>query len=391
MRRCVYNVDVNFFKSWNSKMAYVLGLTFSDGNIYKNTLSWQLQMRDKELLFKIRDVMKCDYPIEFSTKKNAVRLRISNPLLVESLKRFGLPSYKIEFPEVPAEFLRDFARGFLDGDGWIIADKDRMEISVGFSNGSQEFLEELVKGLNKHVPLANNHLRVRKKITKKGKLSITYGIEWYGMNALNVLRFLYDNLKDDDLYLKRKCRRQLEARSIYAEIKKGRKWREIEFKYKMPMKELLFKLFAEQKLDGAQIAEAIGVSSASVYRWLERTKIRTPTKREIVFIKCSVCGAQFRPRGSGRKYCSLVCAGLANRSGKMVKCAVCGKEVYRPHWWFKWNTDPLCSKECCKKWHRVRVENNSVHRCNKSGRFLSSTSNSSVYSGGIFSGRQKLD
>jgi len=100
MRRCIYSVDINFFRNWNSKMAYILGLIFSDGSIYKTTLSWQLQMRDKELLFKIRDAMKADYPVEFSTKKNAVRLRISNPLLIESLKRFGLTSDETKFPSI---------------------------------------------------------------------------------------------------------------------------------------------------------------------------------------------------------------------------------------------------------------------------------------------------
>jgi len=361
-------------------MAYVLGLIFSDGNIYKTALSWQLQMKDKELLFKIRDAMKSDYPIELSTKKNAARLRISNFLLTESLNQFGLPSCKIKFPEVPVKFLRDFIRGFLDGDGWITADKNRMEISVGFSNGSQEFLEELVRELNKHVSLANNHLRVRKKITKRGKLSITYGIAWYGMNALNVLRFLYDDLNDDDLYLRRKYRRQLEARSIYAEIEKGHKWREIEFKYKTSMEELLFKLFAEQELNGIQIAKAIGVSSASVYRWLERTKIRMPTKREIIFIKCPICGAQFKQCG-GKKYRALTCAGYARRTGKIVKCIICGKKIYRPLWWFKVNVYPLCSLRCCGKWHGKRLETNVRHRCEKTGQFLPNVSNVSTLEG----------
>lgn len=370
-------------------MAYILGLTFSDGNIYKNTLSWQLQMRDKELLFRIRDTMRSNYPVEISAKKNAARLRLSNPLLIKTLDQFGLGVGKIKFPEVPTEFLRDFIRGFLDGDGWIIANKNKMEISVGFSNGSKEFLEELVRRLNKHVSLTNNHLRVREKITKRGKLSINYKIEWYGMNALNILKFLHDDLKNDDLYLERKYRRQLEARDLYAEIKKGRKWREIEHKYKVSMEKLLSKLFAGRELNGVQIAEVLGVSSAAVYRWLEKTKIRTPTRREIIFIKCSVCGIWFRPRGGPRKYCSLVCAGQANRSGKMVECVVCGKKTYRPRWWFEWNVHPLCSKECCRKWHRMRLENNFVCRCKKSGRFLPSATNSSMQLGG-FNAYQKF-
>lgn len=363
-------------------MAYVLGLTFSDGNIYKTTLSWQLQMRDRELLFRIRDVMKSDYPVELSTKKNAARLRISNPSLAESLKQFKLTSDEIKFPHVPTEFLRDFIRGFLDGDGWIIANTRKHEICVGFASRDHGFLEELAKQLNEYVLLTSNNLRTKKKITKKGKVSVTYSVEWYGTNALNILKFLHDDLKNDDLYLERKYKSQLEARSLYIEIRKGRKWREVESKCGMQMEKLLSKLYTEKKLMGIQIAEVLGVSSAAVYRWLEKTRVRLPTKRKVVFVKCPICGAQFKKRGT-KKYCSLFCAGRARRSGKMVKCTICGREIYRPRWWFKKNVYPLCSLECGGKWHRMRLETNLRCRCEKTGRFLSNASNLSVQVEGV--------
>jgi len=383
MRKCVYNVDVNFFKNWNSRMAYVLGLTFSDGGVYKTTLSWQLQMRDKELLFKIRNAMKANYPIEFSVKKNAARLRISNPLLIESLKQFRLTSDKIEFPTIPSEFFRDFLRGFLDGDGWIIANARKHEICLGFVSHDHGFLEELVKKLNEHVLLTSNNIRTQKKLTKKGKVSVTYSIEWYSTNALNIIKFLYDDLKNDDLYLERKYERQREARSLYTEIQKGRKWREVESKYYMPMEKLLSELHAEKKLTGVQIAEVLDVSSAAIYRWLEKTKVRLPTKRKVILVKCPLCGLQFRRRGI-RKYCSPTCTARARRSGEMVKCTICGGEIYRTRWWFKRNIYPLCSLECCGKWHKLRLETNLRRRCEKTGQFLPNISNLSMQQEGRF-------
>jgi hypothetical protein len=364
-------------------MAYILGLIFSDGNVYKTTLSWQLQMRDKELLFKIRDAMKSDYPIKFSTKKSAVRLRVSNPLLIESLKQFGLTLDGIKFPNIPGEFVRDFIRGFLDGDGWIIANVRKHEICVGFVSHDYGFLGELVKQLNKHVLLTHNNLRTKKRITKKGKTSTIHQIEWYGTNALNIIKFLYNGLKDHDLYLERKYKRQLEARSLYAEIKKGRRWKEVESKCGTSMGKLLSKLHTKKKLTGVQMAKMLGVSSASIYRWLEKTKVRLPIKREVILIKCSICGAQFRKRGV-KKYCSLTCAGQAMRSGKMVKCAICGKEIYRPKWWFKRNVDPICSLECCKKWHKLRLETDLRRRCEKTGRFLPNISDHPIQQEGVF-------
>lgn len=350
-------------------MAYVLGLIYSDGNIYETTLSWQLQTRDKELLFKIRNSMESDYPIEFSAKKNAVRLRISNPSIIESLKQFKLASHEPKFPHVQIEFLRDFIRGFLDGDGWITANPTRYEISVGFVGKNYGFLNELIKRLNNHILLTSNNLRTKKRITEKGKLSTIYSVEWYGTNALNILKFLYDDLKGDDLYLERKYKRQLEARSLYIEIRKGRKWREIENKYSTSIERLFFKLYVEKKLNGVQIAEALGASSATAYRWLEKTGIRLPIKRKLVLVKCLICGTEFKQRGS-KKYCSLTCAGRDTRTGKPVKCTICGKEIYRPRWWFRENVYPLCSSKCCKRWHAMLLKTGVRHRCQKTGRFL---------------------
>lgn len=62
----------------------------------------------------------------------------------------------------------------------------------------------------------------------------------------------------------------------------------------------------------------------------------------------------------------------ARRTGKTVQCAVCSKEIYRPRWWFKINTTPICSQECMRKWQRIRVENNIIPRSRKTGQFLPS-------------------
>ena len=35
--RLKYSVNEKFFDKWNSQMAYVLGFSYSDGNIYKTS------------------------------------------------------------------------------------------------------------------------------------------------------------------------------------------------------------------------------------------------------------------------------------------------------------------------------------------------------------------
>ena len=381
MKRCVYNVDVNFFKNWNSKMAYILGLAFADGNLRETTFRIELRIADKEILYKIREAMKSDYPVAVYEKRNSARFGISNPVIAEDLKRLGLSSKKTaKFPNIPPKFLRHFFRGYLDGDGWIIASENRREISVGFANGNQKFLKKLVEKLNDCVTLTNNHLRTQRKKTKKGKRSVCYSIEWYGANALNILEFLHDDLGNDDLFLSRKYERWIQARNLYVEIKKGREWRQIERKFNVPMKELLFKLYIEKKLNGVQLAKVLGASTASIYRWLEKTGIRQPVKRicrEVIKVRCLACGRLFESLRITARYCSLSCAARTRfqlkRTGKNVKCVVCGKEIYRARWWFSSNSVAFCSRTCVGKWQKSRLQANLLRRCKISGRFLPST------------------
>jgi len=280
LNRFKYKVNQSFFKYWNSQMAYILGFTFADGNIHYSTLAWDLK-DDIELLKKINKAMKSNYPIK--KRKNSFRLRISNPTTFQDIQKLGIipnKSKTCQFPNVPEVFFRDFIRGFLDGDGWISTRKKKMEISVGFSNGSYKFLEELTKKLNKFLSLTTNNLRTKKKITKKGKISVAYQIEWYGLNAFKIIKFLYDDLRKNDLFLQRKYKKQIEAKGIYEEISSGgKKYRDIENKYKIPIQELLQKLLVGKKYTGVEIAQKLGVHSSSVYRWLEKTKVRMPAKR----------------------------------------------------------------------------------------------------------------
>jgi len=161
----------------------------------------------------------------------------------------------------------------LDGDGWITTKRKKMEISVGFSNGSYKFLKELSENLNKFLSLTTNNLRTRKKITKKDKISITYTIEWYSQNAFKIIKFLYDDLKKDDLFLERKYNKQIKARKIYKEISSGgKKYRDIKNKYKTSMQKLLRELLVEKKYTGVEIAKKLGIHSSSAYRWLEKQK-----------------------------------------------------------------------------------------------------------------------
>ncbi|MBW3016667.1 hypothetical protein KY309_03600 [Candidatus Woesearchaeota archaeon] len=284
--RFKYAINNNFFKKWTPQMAFILGLIFSDGNIYNKTLSLKLSNKhasDRNILIRINRTMESDYPVEIGSY--FFRLRISNPIILNDVKKLGMipnKSKTVRFPNVPAKFLRHFIRGYLDGDGWITIRNKKLfrEISIGFCSGSFCFMKKLVEMISLYAKISKHNLRKRKKITKKGKISTNYSVEYYSDNAMNLIKYLYDGLHDEDLYVERKFNKQLEARGVYKEYCcKTRLWRAKEKEFKSDMKIILADLLRFQKLDGQQIAEKLGVHSSTIYRWLEKTNIRLTNER----------------------------------------------------------------------------------------------------------------
>ncbi|MBW2994800.1 hypothetical protein KY312_00460 [Candidatus Woesearchaeota archaeon] len=286
--RFKYKINNDFFKDWTPQMAYILGFTYSDGNVHDKCLCWKLSNKDdsdKNLLIKINKTMRSNYPV--TSGNTFFRLRISNPIILKDIKNLGIVPNKtktIKFPFIPERFLRDFIRGYFDGDGWITIrnrkNRGYKEINIGFACGSRTFLKSLVQKLNENLNFSNNNLRKRKKVTKNRKVTYCYQIEYYSQRAMSLIKYLYDDLKDNDLYLQRKCNKQLEARKVYKEfICKTKLWRKIENKFEMPMEKLLYNLLIIKKLDGLQIAKKLNVHCSTIYRLLEKTKLRLPAIR----------------------------------------------------------------------------------------------------------------
>jgi len=377
-----YEINTNFFKKPTSQMSYILGFLMADGRFEPTSVSFVVgKKKDRVLLRKINQVMESNYPLK-KRKDGSFRLRIFNPIIIRDLQKLGINFGKMKntsLPNISPRFFRDFIRGYLDGDGWITADKQKMEISVGFSNGNYKFLNELIERLNKKLSLGICNLRKKEKATKKNKIFTCYQVEYYSKNAYKILNYLYVNLKKDDLFLPRKYQRYLKAIKIYEELKRGSKlWRKVERKFNMPMEELLKQLYFKEKLNGVEIANKLKVHPSSIYRWLAKTRIKFPNPKQktIVVTKCLTCGKEIkRYKGREIKYCSLECRRRARHTGKFVKCSWCGKEIYRPQWWFKRNNKPFCSRECIGEWQKMRVKENLLFRSEITGRFLPSKTN----------------
>jgi len=285
----IHKINERFFREWNPNMAYILGFTCADGCVYRGTLSWEISNKfksDKLLLERFSKEMNSTYFVEERPK--SFRLRINSHYIAEEIGKLGVLPNKtkiLQFPDVPKSVLRHFIRGFLDGDGWISMRNKRKsnEINVGFVNGSKRFMMSLVKQIKKNIFVNNLNLRTAHKITKKGIKSTYYKIDFYGRDAYRIIKYLFDDLTDNNLSLFRKYEKQSIARKLFEEsqkrIKFGKKWVRIEKDNNVDIRHEMIRMFSKEKKLPKEISSKLGVSLATIYRWLEKINLRIPAEK----------------------------------------------------------------------------------------------------------------
>lgn len=173
-----YKVNEDFFKTWSSEMAYVLGFVFTDGNVSGNAAS--ISQKERNILDKINNIMESTYVIR--ERANGVNpiftLTIHRKEVVEDLARLGITEGKsrtMDFPDVPDEYLSHFIRGVIDGDGWI---QDRGYV-MNVTNASDSFSRNLLdifirRGLRGRITRQGNANRV----WVSGKQDVINLAEW---------------------------------------------------------------------------------------------------------------------------------------------------------------------------------------------------------------------
>ena len=177
-----YIVDENFFRRWTSEMAYILGFILTDGNISRNSIA--IAQKDADILEDIRDVMGATYPIKKRSNNGdsyLYTLTINRKSMVEDLENLGISENKsltVEMPNVPEEYMPDFIRGVIDGDGWV---QDRGYV-MNITTASEVFAEQLRiifenRELNTRIVIQGNAYRV----WVSGKYDVIKLAEWiYG-------------------------------------------------------------------------------------------------------------------------------------------------------------------------------------------------------------------
>lgn len=228
MSKYKYNKDY-FSKIDSEDKAYWLGFLYADGSInrfYKGeklrsmTLEIGLAYQDKNHLEKFKQCIESNIPIFERTNKlngkeyKSVRIQLNNTKICYDLCDLGctphktydvrLPSYDI----VPKEFMRDFLRGFFDGDGCIniseMNGKPHIQVTI---TGMPEMLTDISDFL-----ISENIIRKVPKL-HKDKRSMACSIFFYGADSnKELLDYLYDGAT---IYLDRKYQKYIDFYKDY--------------------------------------------------------------------------------------------------------------------------------------------------------------------------------
>jgi intein-encoded DNA endonuclease-like protein len=169
-----FSLNHNFFKKWNSDMAYILGFIYADGCIKETQLIIELNNVDLDLLTIIKDKLEYTGELKSRDKTNSTRLAIRSCILTDDLKKLGVIENKtkcIRMPNIPIEFFKDFIRGYFDGDG-SVGIHMKNQIRVRFSCGNKLFLEDLLYTLKKNFNIPK--VSISKDTRSKSNYSICY-------------------------------------------------------------------------------------------------------------------------------------------------------------------------------------------------------------------------
>lgn len=202
-------VNENFFSNWSHEMAWVLGLIYTDGNLYIGYNKRQhpskrvaLSQREPELLNKVLTLMDCNAKL-FHRKRREYKKTVAGEMYIftinhekiyDDLTKLGLTPNKsktITFPEIPEQYVRHFIRGCWDGDGSIFMQGYR--IRATFVSGSKSFIESMDQTLEKAGLPKRNIKRDRE----------SYVIKYFDNQCKLLYQYLYHNVPSGK-YLERK-------------------------------------------------------------------------------------------------------------------------------------------------------------------------------------------
>lgn len=160
-----HRINKDYFKTWSSNMAYILGFIYADGSITKSKkinrayLAISLQIKDIEILEFIKkeiapkNSIYTYYRDQYDKNYGSATIMICSKEICNDLEALGCIQNKtyegLKFPDVPKEYIADFIRGFFDGDGSIYISKNSKYNKAHFKivSSSKDFLIKIMENI----------------------------------------------------------------------------------------------------------------------------------------------------------------------------------------------------------------------------------------------------
>lgn len=194
-------------------MAYVLGFFAADGSMYRGGAGgyyFAFYSNNYEILEKIKFFLSSNHKIgkrkiSANCPNQRCIIQIGSKKIYYDLLALGMTRNKsktLQFPYIPVPYLRDFVRGYFDGDGNILfkkyfrknRGKYKHYFATKFISGSYDFLESLRGKLIKHAGVSQGSFF---EGTRSFVLSFAM------KDSKRLCAFMYNGVENES-YLKRK-------------------------------------------------------------------------------------------------------------------------------------------------------------------------------------------
>lgn len=202
----------NFFKTWSSNMAYILGLIATDGCLVEHENGYNglnITNKNKDILKNILTIINSEHKISIKSRSRLSNLRyfqiqIRDKTIYADLLRLGLTPRKsktLRMPKnIPPEFFGDFIRGCLDGDGSVIVWQDprwkhAWQMRTVFYSGSLAFLRDIQKCLCGETSLTKGSIQYAAR---------AYVLRYSIADSVKLYTFIYQKCNCNSLFFERK-------------------------------------------------------------------------------------------------------------------------------------------------------------------------------------------
>lgn len=181
-------INHNYFSVLNNENSYYIGFLAADGTIRKdrNEIKIGLSSVDKEFLQDFKEKIKTEKEIHTYMTSNGFEcseLSFSSLQMKLDLMNYGIVPNKtvigLNLNLIPKQYQLAFIKGFFDGDGSVVFNKNTKQIKVSFVSHTKEILEQINNFFNKQGYIYQDNRK------------ILYSLEFSTLPSLKILKNFY--------------------------------------------------------------------------------------------------------------------------------------------------------------------------------------------------------